>query len=336
MEQKYYIGIDISKAKVDVAVITPTYENVQYEIVVNTSTKLKTFFAKLLKKLKVNASDVLICCEQTGIYGRPLEKVCISMDLPLWVEPAIKIKYATTDLRGKSDKKDALRIAEYAVRYVDRVRYYKEAPQACRTLHILLNSRDTLLLQSNQLKQQLDEAKAFDTDKYKLLQECFSIPLETLKGKIKEIEAEIAEIKENDVAIKTKAELIKSIPGIGEQTALHFIVYTKNFTTFDTPNHLACYAGVAPFPNESGISIKRSRTSSLANQKLKKLLHLAAMAAIRCKGEIRDYYLRKVKEGKNKMLVLNNVRNKLIKRMFAVLKSNKPYSIVKSNATLVS
>ena len=113
------------------------------------------------------------------------------------------------------------------------------------------------------------------------------------------------------------------------------MVYTRNFTTFETPNHLACYAGVAPFPNESGTSIKRARTSSLANQKLKKLLHLAAMAAIRSKGEISDYYLRKVKEGKNKMLVINNIRNKLIKRMFAVLKSNKPYVPVKLQSELV-
>lgn len=335
MKQSYYIGIDISKAKLDIAIMTSTYENVRYEVVNNSEQSLKTFFTRLLRQLRITASEMLVCCEQAGIYGRPLEKICVAMDIPLWVELAIKIRRASTDLRGKSDKKDALRIAEYAARYIDKVRFYQEAPEACSKLQTLLNSRNTLLLQLNQLEQQLSEAKTFDPEKYKLLKSCYDKPLKVLEKQISQIEADITKIKETAPDIKAKAELIKSIPGIGEQTALHFIVYTRNFTTFESANHLACYAGVAPFPNESGISVKRARTSSLANQKLKKLLHLAAMAAIRSKGEIRDYYQHKVKEGKNKMLVLNNVRNKLIKRMFAVLKSNKPYTAVKTQPDLV-
>ena len=71
---------------------------------------------------------------------------------------------------------------------------------------------------------------------------------------------------------------------------------------------------------------KRERISKLANQKLKKLIHLAAMASVRVKGELKDYFIRKVKEGKNKMLVLNAIRNKLIQRMFAVIKRQSPYT----------
>jgi len=334
MQLNYYIGIDISKAKIDMAVISPTYENVLHQVCDNNIASLKACFSKLLKKLKAGVSELLICCEQTGIYGRPLEQVCTAMQLPLWVEPAIKIKYASAGMRGKSDKKDAFRIAEYCLRYADRVKLYKESPEACQKLQTLLGCRETLLLQCNQIEQQLNEASVFDKEKYQLLKSCFETPLKALKRKILQIEKEIARIKESNSEIKANAELIKSIPGIGEQTALHFIVYTKNFTTFHTANHLACYAGVAPFPDESGTIVKRARVSSLANHKLKKLLHLAAMAAIRCKGELRDYYIRKVTEGKNKMLVLNNIRNKLIKRMFVVLKNRTPYQPVKSQEAL--
>ncbi|MBK6525459.1 MAG: IS110 family transposase [Crocinitomicaceae bacterium] len=69
---------------------------------------------------------------------------------------------------------------------------------------------------------------------------------------------------------------------------------------FANPKHLACYAGVAPFPNESGTVIKRARVSKLANMKLKTLLHMAAMSCIRAKGDLKEYYIRKVKEGKTK------------------------------------
>ena len=58
---------------------------------------------------------------------------------------------------------------------------------------------------------------------------------------------------------------------------------------------------------------------------MKTLLHLAAMGAIRSKGKLQDYYQRKVKEGKNKMSVLNAVRNKLVLRVFAVVAKNQKY-----------
>lgn len=67
------------------------------------------------------------------------------------------------------------------------------------------------------------------------------------------------------------------------------------------------------------------RVNHQARKKLKPLFHLAAMAAVRAKGELKTYYERKVAEGKNKMLVLNAVRNKLIHRIYAVVKRKQKY-----------
>ena len=86
---------------------------------------------------------------------------------------------------------------------------------------------------------------------------------------------------------------------------------------------MACYAGVVPFSNESGTIKKRDRISPMANKTLKKLLHLAAMNAVRYNQELKEYYIRKVAEGKNKMSVLNAVRNKLVHRIYAVVKKTK-------------
>lgn len=49
------------------------------------------------------------------------------------------------------------------------------------------------------------------------------------------------------------------------------------------------------------------------------------MSSIRANGELRDYYQRKVDEGKNKMLVLNAVRNKIIHRIYAVVRRGQKY-----------
>jgi transposase len=101
---------------------------------------------------------------------------------------------------------------------------------------------------------------------------------------------------------------------------------TEGFQTITEPRKMACYSGVVPFANQSGTSLKgRHRVSSYADKAIKAVLHLAAMSAIRLKNDLQHYYLRKVAEGKNKMSALNAVRNKIIHRIFAVIKKQQPY-----------
>lgn len=325
MKQKYYIGIDISKEKVDIAVITNEFQLILEKVVKNNQQKLTSFFKSLIRKLKITSDEFLVCCEETGIYKRPLQLVCVKNDFPIWVETAFKIKKASSSLRGKSDKQDALRIADYACRYSDKQKLYKEPEKETTTLQTLLNARETIIEQIIRFENQINESKNFDKEKHILLKSCFEKPIKTLKKQLSEIENKIDELVKDNEAINENLKLLTSISGIGKQTGLQFIVYTHNFTAFESPNHLACYSGVAPFPNESGSIIKKARVSSLANKKLKKLLHMAAMSCIRAKGELKEYFIRKVKEGKNKMVVLNNIRNKLIKRMFAVIKRRTEY-----------
>ena len=54
---------------------------------------------------------------------------------------------------------------------------------------------------------------------------------------------------------------------------------------------------------------------------------MAAISSIKNKGELKTYYERKVAEGKNKMSVINAIRNKIIHRVFAVLKRNTEYRL---------
>lgn len=321
----YYMGVDISKEKVDIALLDSNYKLLLEKVVKNNEVSLTKFINLLLKKFKIQKEELLVCCEETGIYKRPLQMTCITNQIPLWVELALKIKRASVAMRGKSDKQDAIRIADYARRYSDKQVLYKEPGEKNKKLHTLLNARETVIDQKIRFAQQLNESKRFDKEKYEVLKSCFQKPLSALKKQLALIEDQIEELVENCPEMNRTAQLLKSIPGIGLQTALQFIVYTQNFTMFNSANHLACYAGVAPFPNESGTIIKKARVSNLANKKLKRLLHLAAMASVRSKGEIKAYYIRKVQEGKNKMLVLNNVRNKLVKRMFAVIKRQSEY-----------
>jgi transposase len=104
------------------------------------------------------------------------------------------------------------------------------------------------------------------------------------------------------------------------------LVYTKSFDKFDNAKQLACYCGVVPFKKESGTSVRYKATvSPFANKKLKKLLHLCALSAIKNDKELHMYFERKVMEGKNKMSVINAVRNKLVHRVYAVLRDERMF-----------
>ena len=119
--------------------------------------------------------------------------------------------------------------------------------------------------------------------------------------------------------------IITSIKGIGPVNGWMTIAYTENFTSFPDGRHYAVFVGVIPFGNTSGTSIKRRpRVSHLAHKELKQELNMAARAAVEHDPEMRAYAERKLKN-KEYGLVLNNVKFKLILRMFSLVKRQEMY-----------
>ncbi len=104
------------------------------------------------------------------------------------------------------------------------------------------------------------------------------------------------------------------------------LITTNEFKAIRDPKKFACYAGVVPFVNESGLFKGKGRVSHIANKKLKMLLHLGALNAINSNQQMKAYYERKVnQEQKNKMSTINAVRNKLILAVFACVNQNRMY-----------
>ena len=150
--------------------------------------------------------------------------------------------------------------------------------------------------------------------------------IEAIDMQIRKIESDIERSIMEDDELREKTELIRSVPGVGKVVSWMMIAKTDGFTSISDPRKMACHCGVVPFDHQSGTSMRfRPRVSVFADKKMKSLLHLAAMSAIRLNNELRIYYQRKVGDGKNKMSVLNAVRNKIIHRIFAVVKNQTTY-----------
>ena len=148
-----------------------------------------------------------------------------------------------------------------------------------------------------------------------------------LKEETKQIEAVIEELINKNEELKTNYDLLISVKGIGFATAVHMLIITENFTKFEfDARKFACYCGVAPFKHKSGTSIKgRTKTSYLANRKIKSLFTMAAISAIQHDPQLKNKYEQKINEGKPKMAAINMIRFKLIERIFCVIKRQSPY-----------
>jgi transposase len=323
---KAFTGIDISKKTFDAALHFSEKCVVQHKCFSQTTEGFMSF-VKWLQSHQVTMKDTLICMEHTGLYTNGIIEFLVDMKANLWVEMAIKIKRSMGLQRGTDDKASAITIAQYCMRFSDRARFWKPVDTRLSKLKNMIVQRDRIVNALRQLSVPIEEMKSCNAAKEAGELERLQLP--AIKGlyKAKEkIEASIQSYINSEEIINKSIQLMCSIKGVGLQTAASLFVYTKGFTMFENAKQLACYCGVVPFSKSSGTSVRfKPGVSPFANRKLKSLLHLCAMSALRWDKEIKAYYERKVMEGKNKMSVINAIRNKLLLRIFAVLRDQRTY-----------
>lgn len=316
MKYTYFIGIDVSKSTLDIAILDSSEKVNQYQIK-NNLASISSFIEERSKEL--NSFDKsLFCLESTGVYSNHLLSYLTRYNYHAWVVNPVDVKRSMGMVRGKSDDIDALRIARFSKVNLDQLRLFIPPRKIILQLKTLAKIREQLVKVRTQLKQSLCEKDFESLDIIKIKKNAIQQSFDSLNQDIKDTEDKMDKLIVSDQKLNRIYQIACSVMGIGKVTAIEIIITTNEFKTIYEPKKLACHAGVAPFPNCSGSSLNgKNRVSKLANKKLKKLLHLAALSAIRYHCDIRLYYLRKVAEGKHKMSVLNAVRNKIINRLFA-------------------
>ena len=326
METVYFLGIDISKKKFDAA-LTLDGSNVHELGMPNSASAIRVAFQALKDKFGFSYEHLVVCIEHTGIYCQHLLDFVVEQRIKLCMEPALQIKQSQGIVRGKSDRVDAKRIAAYAFKNREQLKFWSPPRQVVQKLKALLVVRERLVRAKVQLQTPLNESQEFiEGSICKTMAKCCKNTLKALSEDIDKIEHEIDVLLSQDQSLSRQMKYATSVTGIGKITAANVIVATGEFTRIAEAKKFACYSGIAPFEHTSGSSIRgRTRVSKMANMAIKKLLHLSALTAIRLDQDIRQFYTRKVDEGKNKMSVINAVRNKLISRVFACVKNQRIY-----------
>ncbi|AZQ65615.1 IS110 family transposase (plasmid) [Flammeovirga pectinis] len=325
MNYNNYIGIDISKGKLDLAVLNQEGELILYQCLNDKKSIIKCL-GEIFKESNLSKEDTLIIAESSGHYINPLIWSIIAENYLLWIEDGYQIANSQGIRRGKNDEKDAEMIAIYGKRFSDRCQLVEASSECIENLAYLNSERELLTKEMVKYDQQLTDHKEYVKPSFYLSRKKrYTELIANLKTHISEIEQEMEKLIENDPKLSHYAKLLRSIPGIGKQVSIATIIATKGFTKFTDPRKFACHVGVVPFEYKSGSSIRSAhKISQRANKKMKSLFHLASLVVIQLEGEFKDYYLRKQTE--NKMSIINAIRGKLIHIVFAVIKRNEPYT----------
>ena len=319
------IGIDISSKTLDLCV--QKKNRIDYFVIENRIKTIKTFFNKYKK------DEVVVAMENTGRYNWNLYEVLECFNFKIYVIPPLHLKKSLGLTRGKNDKIDALRICNFIVKNLEETIQWQPTPLPIRRLKTLITERSSRIKMKKRLLAQQHDYKLIKTIGLdKELTKLNKQLIKKLDDQISLLEKRIDETIKTDTELDYQSKLIQSVPGAGKVLTWMILAKTEGFRTIKDPRKLACYAGVVPFDYQSGSSLKyKPKVSIFADKQLKTILHLAAMSAIRLDNDLRIYYLRKVEEGKNKMSVLNAVRNKIVHRIFAVVKNQ---SLYKNNLVL--
>jgi transposase len=319
------MGMDVSKNTLDCHLFN---EQKSLPPVSNGVKGFKAIKRWLLKELKTT-EGLLVVMEYTGIYTYSIERFLNEQGIKFVKRPALDIKRSLGIVRGKSDKIDARFISKYGWMRKEELKPMSPLNDAQLDLQQLMSHRDKLVADKASYQAKLKELVTQMKDKVnEKMAASMKYVMEVLSQEIKQTEASIKELIGSEQSLQTNYDLACSVTGIGFATAVHLLIATENFTRFENVRKLICYCGVAPFEHSSGSSIRgKVRISHLANKKLKSLLTMAAISAIQHDPELKAKYEQKLKEGKAKMCVLNIIRAKLIERVFAVIKKQKPYEL---------
>jgi transposase len=327
MKQDYqtkqtFIGIDISKRVLDICVLPINGPGQLYQIA-NTTDAIRQW---LLSSFE-DSRQLVIGMENTGRYNWPLYQSLSEFGATVFVLHPLALSKSLGLARGKTDKIDARRICDYVRTHCHELRPWVSCSAAIAELKLLLSERAARVKSISALKAQRKEYQSMELCRLGESLEALALEQQTtLQAQLKQIEKLIRTLICEDPCLSAQASLVQSVPGAGKVLTWNMLAKTEGFTLITDPRKMACYCGIAPFEHSSGSSVRgKTRVSSYADKAMKKLLHMAALSAIQGSGELKQYYQRMVAAGKNKMSVINAVRNKIIHRIYAVIRNNQPY-----------
>jgi len=313
------VGIDISKAKFDAALLVG--ERVRHGAFSNTEAGFEQFLAWLARHRPDPAAPLHACMEATGNWGLDLAAFLHGRGVRVSVvNPARVRAYGASELaRNKTDRLDAALIARFCRAHVPSA--WTPPAAGLRELRELVRRCDAL--KTARVQEMNRRAAGFASP---AVAASIKAHIDWLDEQIEAVMGEVRRLVASDPALSTNLALVRSITGFGEVSAIILLAELPNIAEF-TPKALAAFAGLSPSEHSSGTSVRRpGKICRTGNQRLRSMLYMCALSAKRNNKALADFVRRMAEAGKAPKVILVAVARKLLVYAHAVVRTQKPFT----------
>ena len=332
------LGVDVSKDKLDCCY---SIQSSDKHVTVkgtksfdNTVSGFKKLVEWIGKKMIKNMS-LTILMEATGCYHENvIEFLADNFETAVLVlvQGNMAKNFAKSLNRySKTDKIDAKILAQLAIERVHRP--WKATPKNIRIIRDLLRQRVKLNCMQTQLRNQ-KHAYLYGSGRQDINVEIYTELLASLAIQIKKIQKAVALEAKKDAILSQNITLLKTIPGIGTDTALCILAETNQFINYTSASKVISYAGYDILQCQSGTHVGKTRMSKKGNKYIRRQLYCPAQSHINSKGKFTALYERLKSKGKKTLQASVAVQMRLLRLMFSTVKTGKCYDAEHQHQTL--
>jgi transposase len=315
MKKPSYLGLDISKASIHTYLILAERQP-KRKVVENSATGHAELMAWLMR---YEVGTLHACMEATSTYGHGIARVLHAAGYTVSIgnPKAIHAYGESRMFRTKTDAVDARLIAEYCRDHSPHA-WTPPSPEVeqLQTLVRRVQALEQMIIQEKNRQETVVPDLAADIQAHIVFMETQKRDLwEKIRGHI-----------DQHPDLRQQTQLLDSIPGIGPESAARMIAEIGDWTVFQSARQLAAYVGITPQEKSSGTSVRgKTRVCKLGNARLRKALFFPAMTLLRWHADIQRWREHLLERGKTKKQVVGAVMHKLIRWVFGVLHSGKPF-----------
>ncbi len=321
----FFIGIDVSKAKLDCCLLLDVASNKRRaKVVANSKTGIADLLAWCTKQ-QMPVHELHAIMEGTGVYHEQaalaLSDVGVTVSI---VNPAqVKDFGRSLGVRTKTDGVDGFVLARYGA--LLKPKSWTPPAQEARMLQALLSRREAIAQDLQRERNRLEKADAIDTPPP--IRQSINDSIDFLEKQLAKLQQDIDNHINNHPNLKDDRDLLISIPAVGPQVSNHLLSVMHNHD-FQSAEQLAAYLGLVPIERQSGTSVQgRPRLSKAGPARIRAILYMAAIVATQHNPHVKALYQRLQERGKTKMSALGAAMRKLVHLCFGVLKTREPYQV---------
>jgi len=320
-KEEFCVGIDVGKDELYVSVAQKK---------VKCFSNNRSGIRSLVKWALKNAGDfsVRYCMEATGVYSLFCAytlRSCDESSSISVVNPAQINSYGKAQLRRcKTDKVDADLIRSFAE--TQELNDWRPVSSVVLHLSQLVAQCDALRSDLRQWKNR-KHAQSFQPELDKSVRKSQLMIERVLENQLTKLETAIRELCQSDKVLRENVELLCSIPGVAELTAVRMLAYGKSTLIEYDRKELTAHAGLAPRHHQSGSSVRgRSRIAKQGDKRLRTTLFMPVLVGIMRNPILKKLYKRLCEAGKPKMVAVVACMRKLLLIMQAMLKKQQPFN----------